>query len=200
MKEKYINDNTLKILGLFLDDYKKFIHIREIARKIKADTKTTSSYIKKLENLRIVNTKYIGKHKEVYLNTTNSLTPYFLILSEVYRCINFLKKNFKIKRIVEEVANEGYSLIIFGSYAKGIANEESDLDLILIDGKISEDKIEEIEESYGIKISPYTISKKQFANMQRKKDSFFREILGSHIIIKGFSFFVLSTWKYYYEL
>ncbi|MHB8545492.1 MAG: hypothetical protein ACYDAJ_01835 [Nitrosotalea sp.] len=52
MLEEYnINQTTLKILGLYLDDYKKSLHLREISRETKIDVKAIQLQLKKLEKM-----------------------------------------------------------------------------------------------------------------------------------------------------
>ena len=118
-------------------------------------------------------------------------------MSEVYKTIEFLRKNFKIKKIAELITDRAEVAVIFGSYAKGLATNVSDLDLIIINGNLNK-IINEIENLYGIKISPKNFSKKEFIKSQKNKDNFFIEILNSHIILNGFDFFINTTWRNYY--
>jgi len=200
MKEKYYNEKQLRILSLYATDYTAKFHLRRIARAIKADTKTTSINLKKLEDSGIIISEKTGKHKEFMLNFSNSFTRYFLIMAEIYRNIEFLRKNFRIRKIFEMIENKAEVIILFGSYAKGSATEESDLDVLIIDGDLDSKTAEKIENLYGIKLSPISLTKKEFTRMQKNKEVFFKEILAAHIILKGFEFFVETTRRNYYGL
>ena len=197
MKEKYYNKNILEILSLYTSDYSARFHLRKISNLIGKDTKTTSLNLNRLEKIRVLNSEKIGKHKEFSLNTKNRLTKYFLIMSEIYRTVEFLRKNFKIRKIAELVTDRVEVAVIFGSYAKGLATDDSDLDLIIVNGNLNE-IVNDIENLYGIKISPKYFSKREFIRSQKNKDSFFIEILNSHIILNGFDFFINTTWRNYY--
>ena len=200
MKEKYYNEKQLRILSLYTTDYTAKFHLRRIARIIKTDTKTTSINLKKLEDLGIIISEKTGKHREFMLNFRNPLVHYFLIMAEVYRTVELLKKNFRIRKIFEMAEDKANIIILFGSYAKGLATKESDLDVLIIDGNLDPTTAEKIENLYGIKISPVHLSKEEFTRMQRNKEVFFKEILTTHIILKGFEFFVETTWRNYYGL
>ena len=55
MLEKYnITQTTLKILGLYTNNYKKSLHLREISRQTKVDVKAIQLQLKKLEAINIL--------------------------------------------------------------------------------------------------------------------------------------------------
>ncbi|MEM5811661.1 MAG: nucleotidyltransferase domain-containing protein [Candidatus Aenigmatarchaeota archaeon] len=197
MKEKTFDEKMLEILSLYTSNYEAKIHLREITRKIKTDTKTASLNLKKLLELKVLKSAKIGKHKEFFLNNENIVSKYFLIITEIYKSFTFLSTHFKIFKIFEMLEELADGIIIFGSYAKNIATKESDLDLLIINGNI-ESKRMEAENLYGIKISPKYFSTKEFIRAQKVKDILFIEVLSSHIILKGFELFVNTTWRNYY--
>lgn len=202
MKEKYYNEKQLKILSLYTSDYNARFHLRKIAREIKGDTKTISISLKRLEKLGVIISEKRGKHKEFMLNFNfkNPFTSYFLTMAEIHKATEFLKENFKIQKIFEIIKEKGNVIIVFGSYAKGLETKGSDLDILIVNGKIDMETIEKIENLYGIKISPIHFSEEEFIQMQKNKETFFKEVLNAHVILKGFEFFVENTMRNYYGL
>ncbi|MDE1729142.1 MAG: hypothetical protein KGH81_08210, partial [Thaumarchaeota archaeon] len=120
MLEEYnINQTTLKMLGLYLNDYKKSLHLREISRETEIDVKAIQLQLKKLEKINVLSSVIRGRNKDYHLNLNNVTTKYYLVMAEVFISIIYLKKNFLIKKIVDEIENKIHEpIILFGSFAK----------------------------------------------------------------------------------
>ena len=195
MKEKNINETTISILYPFLNNYKKRIHFRELSRLSNLDTKTLQRQVKTLEMFNIVKYKFSGRHKEFYLNLENLITRDFLILAEIMKTIKFLVRNFEIRKICQEI-NIDSCIVLFGSYAKEKADENSDIDLFVIGNRINKKIIEKIQKIYGKKISQKVVSEKSFQKLFKEKNPLIMEILDNHIILNKFDFFINLIWKY----
>ena len=83
-----------------------------------------------------------------------------------------------ISKLTEKFMSEIHSIVLFGSYAKGTATKQSDIDLLFIVSNIK-DKIlrESIEResasyqySYNIKISPLITDIEEFKKMLKSKE------------------------------
>ncbi|MDE1814617.1 MAG: nucleotidyltransferase domain-containing protein, partial [Thaumarchaeota archaeon] len=137
MLEEYnINQTTLKILGLYLNDYKKSLHLREISRETEIDVKAIQLQLKKLEKINVLSSVIRGRNKDYHLNLNNVTTKYYLVMAEVFISIIYLKKNFLIKKIVDEIENKIHEpIILFGSFAKGTYTKDSDVDVFIISDK-----------------------------------------------------------------
>ena len=98
MLEEYnITQTTLKILGLYANNYKKSLHLRQIARETKVDVKAIHLQLRKLEKINVLSSATRGKNKEYMLNLDNIITKYYLGMAETFASIIYLKKNFLIK-------------------------------------------------------------------------------------------------------
>jgi predicted nucleotidyltransferase len=197
MLEEYnINQTTLKILGLYLDDYKKSLHLREISRETKTDVKAIQLQLKKLEKINVFSSIIRGRNKDYHLNLDNVTTKYYLVMAEVFVSIIYLKRNFLIKKIVEEIENKiHYPLILFGSFAKGTYTKESDVDIFVIsDKKINTNSIIEATNIVGRKISLKSTSRQQFLKGLQNNDPLIKEIVSNHIILKGADEFSDIMW------
>lgn len=200
MLEEYnINQTTLKILGLYLDDYKKSLHMREISRKTKIDVKAIQLQLKKLEKINVLSSIIRGRNKDYRLNLNNVTTKYYLVMAEIFVSIIYLKKNFMIKKIVEEIENKIHDpLILFGSFAKGTYTKESDVDVFVIsDKKINTSSIIEATNMVGREISLKSANRQQFLEGLRNNDPLIKEVVSNHIILKGADEFSDIMWCYH---
>ncbi|MDE1838680.1 MAG: nucleotidyltransferase domain-containing protein [Thaumarchaeota archaeon] len=200
MLEEYnINQTTLKILGLYLNDYKKSLHLREISRETEIDVKAIQLQLKKLEKINVLSSVIRGRNKDYHLNLNNVTTKYYLVMAEVFISIIYLKKNFLIKKIVDEIENKIHEpIILFGSFAKGTYTKDSDVDVFIIsDKKISTSSIIEAANMVGREISLKSASRQQFLEGLRNNDPLIKEVVSNHIILKGADEFSDIMWCYY---
>lgn len=197
MLEEYnINQTTLKILGLYLDDYKKSLHLREISRETKIDVKAIQLQLKKLEKINVLSSIIRGRNKDYQLNLNNITTKYYLVMAETFMSIIYLKRHFLIKKIVEEIENKVHDpLILFGSFAKGTYTKDSDVDVFMIsDKKINTSSITEATDMVGRKISLKSTSRQQFLEGLRNNDPLIKEVVSNHIVLKGADEFSDIMW------
>ena len=129
--------NYFRILSLYRTDYIAKLHMRAMAKLLGTNHMTLLPHLKRLEENKILQTETVGKNKQYTLNKNNLLTKYYLIVTEGFVTISYLQKTLIIKKLAEHLNNIGIQnpLILFGSYAKGYATEESDIDLFSIGKK-----------------------------------------------------------------
>ncbi|PIN93988.1 hypothetical protein COU54_00745 [Candidatus Pacearchaeota archaeon CG10_big_fil_rev_8_21_14_0_10_31_24] len=173
-----LNINTW-IFEEFLGDYSVLLTGSIIAKKKNLNQKTTANYLYALEKEGIIKSKTQGKNKNYFLNLDNKeIVKNYILAVEHIRTLDFYKKNLIIKEISEKI-NEHMtgSVIIFGSYAKGIQKKDSDLDILVI-GKCNEKEIEKIGKTYNIEINLKIYPKLE-------KDILIKEAVKNHIFIKN---------------
>ena len=200
MSYKYhINQTTLKILSLFRSNYKTAFYLREIARQIQVDAKAVSIQLKRLEEANIITSILKGKNKEYSLKLGNYLSLYYLVLAEAYTTIDYLDRNFDVKKLVSETAdNLGKTAILFGSFAKGNMTQESDIDIIIIDDKKPDLRaFKEVGSLLSRQISIKFMTEQQFSNGLILNDPLIMEVVANHIILKGIDNLCNMLWRYY---
>lgn len=199
MMEKYnINRTTLKILGLFLGDYRRSLHVREIARDVDVDVKAVGLQLRRLENINVLFSIIKGRNKEYRLKLDNLVAKYYMILAETFASIRYLEKNFLIKRLMSETGDklEGTTML-FGSFAKGEMTEESDIDLFIIsDRKPDADVIRETGSLIDREVNLKSTNMKQFLNGLMDNDPLIMEVVSNHIVLKGIDDFCEIMWRY----
>jgi len=189
-----VNDTDLKILSLFTKGYDKEYYIREVERLTKVSSRTALVTLAKLEKKGILESKTKGKIK-IYSIKRLSLSREFFLLTEQYKKIQFLENNPLIKEVLEK-ADEFMQgmVIVFGSFAKGLEKDDSDLDLFIV-GKYGEKRIKDVGKKYGIDINIKSYPANIFAK-EINNDILLKEVIGNHILIKDVEGFVRRVVKW----
>lgn len=184
----------LKVLSLFTNGYDCEYYIREVEKLISVSSRTALVTLAKLEKRGILESKTKGNVK-IYAIKKSSMSRDFFVLVEQYKKINFLEKNQLLKEVLEKSDKflDGI-VVVFGSYAKGLQKEDSDVDLFVI-GKFDEQKIKEVGKKYGLVITiksyPMSVFEKEI-----HEDILLKEILKNHILIKGAEGFIRRVLKW----
>jgi predicted nucleotidyltransferase len=192
-----------KILTLYRRNYAISLHARAIGKLLSTSHMTLLPYLARLEELKILHSTMVGRNKQYTLNKENILTKYYLTTAEQLVTLNYLEKNFLIRKLTEHLNNVDVinPLILFGSYVKDYANEESDIDLFYI-GKIPEKQllhIKKFETIYGKKINIKNVSTENFNIGLRTGDILIKEIVRDHIVLCNPEPFVTMLWRNHIE-
>lgn len=151
-------------------------HVRSLANELKTNHMNIQRKIKELEKENVVDYKEEGKNK-VYFIKNNIEAKTYAFKTENYKLLKLLEKNPKLRGIIEGIQKDSRirMAVLFGSYAKGIAKAESDIDIYINtqDEKIKRD-IHSINTMVNVKIGKYD-----------KSSLLIKEIERNHVIIKG---------------
>src|SRR3989338_955909 len=171
------NNYNIKIVEALL---KSENHIRGLAKSLNTNQTTIARKVHELSKENVLDFKQEGRNKVFFIKKTLEAKQYAYFV-EAQKLIETLKRYPFLRRIIEIIKkNEKVSLVIlFGSYAKGSANNGSDIDIYLetTENKLKED-IESINSKISVKIGKYN------------QDSLLiKEIEKNHAIIKGIELF-----------
>ncbi len=183
-----ITENSLQILSLFTRGFDREYYIREVQKILKISPRTAQLLLEDLENKGILESKVRGKIK-TYKLKRNNVSRKYLTFVEQYKEISFTTKNILIKEIIEKITPHMQGIaLVFGSYAKGTAHKESDLD-IFIAGTYDSEEIKKVSKMYGVDVSvkcyPMKIFEKNITT-----DILLKEIVNDHIIFLNAEQFV----------
>ncbi len=150
-------------------------HIRKISQNLNMVPSTVMRIMKRLENERVVDYERQGKNKRYFLKNTPEAQSY-LYITEEYKLIKILQ-NSKLRRIIKELKKETNNelIILFGSQAKNMANNHSDIDVYVetINRKLK-NKLMLISEKLKIKLGNFN------------KDSLLsKEIIKDHVLVQN---------------
>lgn len=198
-----INNISLEIISLFRPNYFNQFHVREMAKLIKKSHVGLLPNLKKLEEEKILIGKKVGRSKVYTLNFDDNKTKEMILLSEKKKTLEFLNKEFFIKKIYDEVVNFnlGGCLTLFGSYASETYNKKSDIDLMYI-GKINVNQkkiIKDLGRIYNREIHLISMSLKDFKEQLQKQNSLIKEVVKNHVILFNHDFLINELWRYYNE-
>jgi predicted nucleotidyltransferase len=179
MLEKLFTSKTrTKILSKLLFNPDKEFHLRELSREIK----TTPIYVKKeLDNLKELNLVSTSKKGNLSLFKINRDASIFADLKSIFMKTEFLSEIIK-KSIAKLKIDFAF---IYGSFAKGIEHEESDIDLFVV-GSINEDELMTIVQKIEKKINRevnYVLWNKDLLALRAKKHHLLNEIAKNPVIM-----------------
>ncbi len=188
-----ITENHLRVLSLFTDGFDRECYIREVERLADISPRTAQLILEDLENRGIVESKKRGKIKGYRLKKNRSSQRY-LVFTEQYKMIAFLEQNLLIKEMIDKLKEFVRGIgIIFGSYAKGSADKDSDLD-IFVAGDYDAEEVEKISKIYGVEIGVKCYPLKTFKKTMRY-DVLIKEVLKKHMVFLNPEQFVTEALK-----
>jgi predicted nucleotidyltransferase len=200
MVEK-ITNYDFAILSLYRGNYNSSYHARAMAKLLNTSHVTLLPHLKRLEKNKILVTREIGKNKDYTLNADNIITKDYLTIAEKLETINYLQKNFLIKKITEQLLtlNLPGAIILFGSYAKNYATQTSDIDILYL-GELTDSQKQEMKKTsrtYGkeINVKPATVD--NFLDGLKNGDTLTKEIIQNHIGIQNTEQLVNLSWRHY---
>ena len=189
-----ITENGLQIISLFTNGFDREYYIREVEKLLKISPRTAQLILEDLENKGIIESKIKGKIKSYKLRV-NELSKRYLTFVEQYKSIAFIEKNLLVKEVIEKICPfiDGIG-IIFGSYAKGTSNKESDLD-IFVAGDYEREGVKKVSRNLGIEISVKCYPLKTFET-NINQDILLKEVLKNHIVFINAELFIQKVLKH----
>ena len=151
-------------------------HVRGIAKSIGTNHMNISRKIKELSKENVVDYTEEGKNKAFFLKKTSESKAYVL-MAENYKLIRALEKYSTLRGIIEKIQknNKIKLAILFGSYSKGLAKNDSDIDIYIeTNNKKIKYEIESIDTRLSVKIGEFST-----------ENLLIKEIIKNHTIIKG---------------
>ena len=171
---------SLEILKEFTDYTLESVTISSLAKRMGRSHVTLLPHIEKLEHLQVLQVKSKGRNKELRLNQNSIETKYFLEIAENLKLVDAIQEQPIIKKLCEAVIDTKETIVLFGSFAKGTATKESDIDLAVS----KEIDLENFSQVYGRDVNTKKV------NFHDKDDHLTYEILKNHVVISGCSKFV----------
>ncbi|MEK6859277.1 MAG: nucleotidyltransferase domain-containing protein [Nanoarchaeota archaeon] len=179
-------ETLLKIIELMRKNIDLGLSISQISRLLKIGYVPAYNHINEMEKEGIIKVSKTGNSKQCKLNLENQKTRHLLQELDIKRKDDLFNKNSKFKIIIdnlilkltEKYISEILSIVLFGSYAKGTANKQSDIDLMFIVSDLKNKSLREAIErecasfqySHNIKISPLITNIEEFKKMLNSRE------------------------------
>ena len=172
MNQIKINYHYETVLSLL----KKEAHGRELAKELKASLTTIQRALLDLRNYNVLDYKTEGKN-HIFFIKKNLMAKTFLINAENYKLAKLLRRYSFLEPLFKEITEKCPNLLImlFGSYAKFIPKEESDIDIYVnTSDEKAKEVIEKLHDNLNVKIGKFN-----------REDLLIQEIIKNHVIIQG---------------
>lgn len=176
------------VLSLFTKGYERSYYIREVCRLLPISHGTAQSALLFLLQKKVLTSAVKGKIRTFSL-ARNETARQYLVFTEMYKRLLFLEK----KGFAGEVLLQAMPLVtgcatLFGSYAKDLEHEGSDLDLFVA-GSCDEAGIRQKGRIFGVDINLKVYPKDLFAQTFRK-DPLLQEVILNHVIMGDPEYFI----------
>jgi len=191
----------LEIVDLLARNKEKNFSINEIAKTLGAYYSFVHKTVNKLTKDKVIKKSKAGKSHLCSLNLDNEKTATLIQMGEIEKREKFYNANKELKLILDDFVksaldcNNISAIVLFGSYSKGIAMKESDIDILIISrGKIDVEKItKEIYAKYGKEINAIILTQNDFK--KQKNEPAIKELIKDHHVLYGAENFVSMVFR-----
>ncbi len=159
-------------------------HLRGIAKQLNASHSTVSRALDRLYKENAIEFKKEGKNK-IFFIRKNLQAKNYVFNAERYKLIRLIQQYPELSIIIDSILKncEERLILLFGSYAKGIAKKDSDIDIYIeTENRKIKDKVEALHSKIKAKIGPFDLN-----------SMLIKEIIKNHIILKGAEDFYEKT-------
>ncbi|MCX6750313.1 MAG: nucleotidyltransferase domain-containing protein [Candidatus Pacearchaeota archaeon] len=176
----------IKIIGLMRKELDEGQTILGISKQLGIGYRPAYNHITEMEKEQIIQVQKIGHSNQCKLNLASAKTRHLLESLDIIKKEEIYKEHQKlnviieglISKLAEKYFSEIHSVVLFGSYAKGTATKQSDIDLMFIVNNLKNKNLRESIEresasyqySYNIKISPLITDIEELKKMLRAKE------------------------------
>ena len=169
-----------EILIPFLRDYAKKFHASDLARELKLPRRTIARKLEAFHDLHLLEYERKGKNKYFYFKLKDYSSFPLLVLLESSSELLFLQRHHTLAPLLKELA-ELCPLIIFGSYAKKLEKEDSDLDIVLFARKSK--RIEGIIQKFPLPVQVQYATLSFFQKLLLTAAPLAKEIVKYHVLL-----------------
>jgi len=169
-------DYKLEVLLALLKEQN---HVRGIAKLLNVNHMLVSRKIKEPLSYNVVDYRQEGKNKVYFIKKTIESRAY-VFMAEHYKLVQLIYKYPDLRRCIDKIQKDKRIklAILFGSFAKGLAKKQSDIDVFIESkGDIKRD-LALIDSRLSIKTGKYD-----------KSNTMIKEIEKNHVVLKGIEVF-----------
>lgn len=151
-------------------------HVRGMEKSIGIPHATLNRVLSRMEKQNIVDYRMVGKNKQYFIKK-NLRSRKMMEMMENHRLLKFLEKYPLMGPLFDRIIKKCSAdmIMLFGSYAKGMPQQESDIDLYINTEDMGIKKsIEGLNSRLSVKIGKFSTD-----------SLLIKEIIKSHIILKG---------------
>jgi len=155
-------------------------HARALAKSLGINHMTAMRALKSLVDENILDYSVMGRNKVFHLKSTVEARD-AILMAELHRLDLILEQYPSLRRIVAQILDDErvQLAVLFGSFAKGTAKKDSDIDLYVetVDPVVKKDLMR-LSSKLSVKVGGYD-----------RESPLIKEIEKDHVIIKGVEIF-----------
>lgn len=176
-------DNKLKVINFLGKNKETSFTMHELSKLAKIPYATFYRTIKTMNDL--VTVTKAGQATLVQLNKQNPLTKHYLIISSKEEKDDYVKNQAIIKKISDEIPPGRYSVVLFGSYAKGTQTAKSDIDILVINEQgEKQPNFSRYETIFKVRINPIYVTPDEFiAMLKETEENVGKQALKNHVVL-----------------
>ena len=177
--EKYIR---WRILAHFLSHPNTSFYIKEVARTLNVSPGSVSTALKFFEEWRLL----MREEKErVHLYKLNLEHPLAHPLRRAYGLVLILSSRPAERFLVAD--GNIISVALFGSYADGSFDEESDVDILIVAPTKKEilGVVRSLEDELGKNVNVSLFKLSDWRMSAKRGDAFYRKVMENHVLLHG---------------
>jgi predicted nucleotidyltransferase/predicted transcriptional regulator len=190
-----LTESELRIMAGFFPKGTS-VTIKDIEKASGYSYERVYSTLKNLQKKGIVKGRKVGKTWTFELDYKRDAA----LLSFVYYGVNkkeeFEKSYKRVSKLLGEYLSgvDARCAAVFGSYARGEAKRDSDIDLLLVtDDEDVEKKALALRHKYNLRLNPVTVP--SIKNIKEENKIFFKELQDFGVVIKGFEYFFEQVYR-----
>lgn len=169
----------VRIVKYFLENPYKAVYLRELARALKISPYTGKQYIDLLVREGLILEERKAKLRYVRANASNLVFKHLKIVLNLKKLADA-----GLVQYVQETVSNVSSVMLFGSVAKGEDTAESDIDLMIIGGKVGLD-MHIFERTLGREMRPHVYSWSEWKKKAEADKPFYYEVVIHGIALFG---------------
>lgn len=185
-------ETLFKILEVFFNEPDKEFNPRQVSKKAKVAYGTAYYQLQDLATDGLLHKQRIANLNNFRANLKNEKLLKFFEYLELQRTEKFLAKKPRYKQVFEELLKDVKVefVCLFGSFAKGCAVKDSDIDILIVgDKRKFETEIikrsKKHSSTYGEEINPVFATEQQFEQGFENKEPFYLNLWRDRITLKG---------------
>lgn len=177
--------------------------IKEIQDRVEYSYERVNSALKSLTEKKIVKEHLVGKTLVYSVDLNNLYVKFGFSSYSLEREIDFIKRHRTIYKAIQKIEANPlvWSIILFGSYSKGMETKQSDIDIIItcIPGKQKEieDFVKSLKYEFNLEFSPVVLPMHEFPDIKKDNPELWSDLKIYGIVFKGEDSFY--TWMYQYD-
>ena len=161
----------------FTSNYSQRLHASQVARLLHFPQKTVARKLELLRQSLLLDYAWEGKNKYYFLRRETAFP--LLQIVESYKEVQFMRRHRSLGMLLGELSMDA-SVILFGSHAKGMAKESSDVDVVILSKKSRE--IRQIIAKYPFEVQAHFISMLVLEKRLKEHQPLVKEIVQHHIL------------------